>query len=322
MTDVTATTSVPPTPEPEAPSPTKLKWRRFFQVAWDLAGDGWVYLMGFMPQGMTTRRVITRMAVITLMVYATYNVLGLSYAHAAIGWFSFILAGFPAISLEQWGRVVVYVAWGLVSLYIYYHIFLKRSCKWRGIGFVGFMLWRVVPVAIVSFMLYNSYFSYLTVGREIVWLFFPETPWYKPWALESKITLGIFLVMTFGLIIAWFYVTKKAWQGLGASKMSAFLLAALIGSVLLLMKWSGIWPTGVNGLVTLLQFAAGLGLGFAFSLTFVDRQLSATYTSTTTVKDSDHHNGHHDHEQQQISADDAAAAEDAATDEEAAAHHR
>ncbi|MEK7109275.1 MAG: hypothetical protein AAB919_02460, partial [Patescibacteria group bacterium] len=238
-------------------------------------GGAWEYLMGFMPHGMTTRRVITRMTVITLLVYATYNVLGISYVHFTISWGKFVLAGFPNISPEQWGTVGVYLAWGLATLYVYYHILFKKSCKWRGLGFVGFMLWRVMPVVVVSFILYNPYFSYLTVGREIAAIFFPETPWYKPWVLEGKVSLGVFLVMTVGLMIAWSYVTKKAWQGLGASKVSALLMTAFIGSILLLLKWSGVWPAGTNGLVSLLQLAAGLGLGFAFSLTFVDRQLSA-----------------------------------------------
>ncbi len=293
MSDVTLSQGrVPPVP-PTTPSQEKF-WKTAIRFVCEhgLLGLGmiWSLMMSFLPKGITTKRVITRMAWITVLMFATYNVLGLSYYNVAKSWGNYVAAGFPTLTAEQWSRMGAFAAWGLVSAFIYYWIVIHHRCMGRGMGFFGYLLRRILPIIIVGVLMYNPYFSYMTVGREwVIEPLFPNTPWYRPWTHMSwnDWQFQIFVVITILELITWSYILKKAWQGLGNSKMSVVLMTALIGSLLLLLKSTGYFPTTVDGITTLVQLFAGPGLGFAFSMTYVDRELTGTMASTTIIKESD-----------------------------------
>ncbi len=291
-------------------------WRRAASGLGGFITTAWGYLMSFMPRGMTTKRVLHRMAWVTVMTFLTFNVTGyLSYGHWAQSWGVFALRGFPAIWFEEWLKVGAFVLWGATSLLIYSYILFHHSCKWR-IGFGSFMLWRVLPVVVVSVLLWNPYFGYAAVGRDLLPIFFPETPWHKPWNLGAwdQAWFAGFALATCGGVAAWYYVIKKSWQGLGNSKIAALLLTGFIAIFLWFLKALGVFPHGVNGIITLLEFAWGCGMGFALSMAFVDRALTGTITAHTTA-DTDHRRRGEDGEvqHQHHAADhDAAAAQETA----------
>ena len=200
-----------------------------------------------------------RMLPMTLLLLATVNPWGFSYYHWAKYWAAFVWAGMPMISDDDKFQLLALVSIGAAAGTFYGYTLFFPHCKWRGIGIGGVLLRRVIPLAAIAAGAYFWYWD--QIGRWFVRLA-PRADLHM--SFMGHVAFALFLLVGTGLLIWWVYATRKAWQGLGSSRLMTAIALAALAVVVYFFYEIRLFPKSVSGIIGFVEIIAGLGLGFCF----------------------------------------------------------
>jgi len=260
----------------------------------------------------TKRVLVARALPITICLFLTINMWGGSYWQWMERWGRFVWGRLPNLPLETQLQFGIFIGVGVAMFLAILYLFWKKHCD----TFLQAVFWRVITSGVLILAFYNPWLSYYDYAVE----------WRKRlladslWELSPGEKFEVYALAFIGVAVLtlWHYFFKKAWQGVGSSKLTAVLVVAAIVTFVGMMSSLGIWPKSFAWRFTIVEIFLGLAIGICFSLTLLDRFFSGTVGATTTIKEIDADSGHHDIAQDQDHGHDAAVLEQ----DDAAASHR
>jgi hypothetical protein len=221
-------------------------------------------------------------------LFITINPWGYSYMHWLNRWVVWGWNRTPAVPQDLQVQLFAFVMLGCAGAYGYVFFLYHKQCK----GFVQFFIWRIALTAALSFALFNPWMGYATWGHWWWNTLLPVWPWKLAfWQIAE---IAIMSLAGAILIMGWHYVLKKAWQGVGSSKLTAGLVIVLAAAFLWVLNALGLSPSNARAMLGIIEFMTAVAIGICFSLTLIDRFFSGTVSSTTTIKEIDvsHDGGH------------------------------
>lgn len=254
----------------------------------DRSRPSWLYRT-FLGRGTTNTVIFRRMIPIAVLLLLTVNPWGLSYYHWVRSWVVFMVTQITSLPKDDLllfaAAQFVLIACGLTLV----HLFLSPFCRWSGLSAGRFVTYRLLPLVVIP-----------AIGYFWLW----DQFWYwndrlfSTMALIDHVQFAGMLFVGLCFIAGWVYVFSKAWHGLGSRRWKAGLAGAVFVALLFLLYQMGLFPSTLRHIVGFVEILFGLGLGFCFSLYFVDWKLSRTAGTSAVIADFEGHELHgHDHDQ-------------------------